>query len=275
MLGKLIKHEFKATYKIFGLLFGALMLLTILTRFCIYIPFDNMVFDLLTKILTIVYVIAIVCMSIFSIVIVLIRFNNNMLRDQGYLSHTLPVKMWQQITAKVITYTVWMMASMLAMVISLMVFFVGKDEFRSVLKGINKAINEIGDYPKIIVLIVVGVILMIMQLAANILNAFAALSLGQIFAKHKIAGAILFYFILNYALGFITSGIMMLVPNLVDDMNSLDVKMQNANTLGQVADAMFKPFLSFFIFTMILEVLIGAIYFVITNFMLNKKLNLE
>ena len=251
------------------------MLLTILTRFCIYIPFDNMVFDLLTKILTIVYVIAIVCMSIFSIVIVLIRFNNNMLRDQGYLSHTLPVKMWQQITAKVITYTVWMMASMLAMVISLMVFFVGKDEFRSVLKGINKAINEIGDYPKIIVLIVVGVILMIMQLAANILNAFAALSLGQIFAKHKIAGAILFYFILNYALGFITSGIMMLVPNLVDDMNSLDVKMQNANTLGQVADAMFKPFLSFFIFTMILEVLIGAIYFVITNFMLNKKLNLE
>ena len=42
MLGKLIKHEFKETYKIFGILYGAFILLTLISRFSLKLPFDNM-----------------------------------------------------------------------------------------------------------------------------------------------------------------------------------------------------------------------------------------
>lgn len=275
MLGKLIKHEFKATYKIFGLLFSALNLLTLLTRFCVYIPFDNMIFKVLTTILSGVYVIAVVCMSLFSIAIVLIRFNRNMLRDQGYLSNTLPVKMWQQITAKVLTYTVWMITSVIMMFVSLFVFFIGKHTFTEFLNEFFDVAGDVFDYPKLVVIIVLFVILMIAQIAVNLLNVFAALSLGQIFAKHKIAGAILFYFVLNYALGFITSGAMMLMPNFVDKMNNIDVEINAAKTAGDVVNAIGNPALAYLGFLFVIELLLGAIYFVVTNFMLTKKLNLE
>ena len=89
MLGKLIKNEFKATYKMFVMLFCSLVVLTLLTRFCIYIPFENTVFKIMTAILTVVYVVAMAFMSLLSLVLVIKRFYQNMLRDQGYLSHTL------------------------------------------------------------------------------------------------------------------------------------------------------------------------------------------
>lgn len=275
MLGKLIKHEFKATYKIFSLLFGALLILTLLSRFCVYIPFENIVFDIMKGILQIVYVVAVVCMSLFSVFIILRRFNTNMLRDEGYLMHTLPVKMWQQITAKTITYVVWMIATVFAMVISLIIYFIGEEPFGEILDGINKVINTLGKYHTLIPILILFVVLTIMQLAVNLLNIFAALSLGQIFAKHKIAGAILFYFVLNYALSFITSGAMMLFPNFMEKMDTLGVRLNEAKNVGETIAAIDGPITIYLLVLCVMEIVLGAIYFVITNYMLNKKLNLE
>lgn len=275
MLGKLIKNEFKATYKMFGMLFGSLIVLTLLTRFCVYIPFDNIVFDIMTSLLTVIYVVAIVCMAIFSFVLVIKRFYQNMLNDQGYLSHTLPVKMWQQITAKTITYVVWIIASLLMMLLSLFLYFVGKSNFTEYMNKFIKISAEVFSYPKLTVVIVSFGILVIMQLFVNILNVFAAFSLGQIFTKHKVLGSIVFYFVLNYAMSFIVSAVMLLMPDLTDKINIIGETIDSAKTINEAVNAFYAPTIMYLIIMMVLEVVLGVIYFAITNYMLSKKLNLE
>lgn len=270
MLGKLIKHEFKATVKIFGLLFGALLILTVLTRFCVYIPFDNTVFDILNGLLTVFYVIGVAGLTMFAVVVVVMRFNRSMLRDEGYLTHTLPVKTWQHLMAKGITYTVWIIASVVMMFVSLFLFFVGTDKFSRFLHPFNKFIHNV-DKGLLILLIVV----MIFQVIANLYNFFAALSLGQIFTKHKIAGAVLFYFVLNYAMSFLTTGMMMLVPNFVGDVNKMDEKINAAKNLTEIMDAVGNAMYLLLIFGLVANIILTIVYFAVSNYMLSKKLNLE
>ena len=275
MLGKLIKNEFKATYKMFVMLFCSLVVLTLLTRFCIYIPFDNTVFKIMTVILTVVYVVAMAFMSLLSLVLVIKRFYQNMLRDQGYLSHTLPVKMWQQLVAKMFTYWVWIITSILALCVSLFVFFVGKPKFTENMNTFFKAFNNAISYPKVPLLLVLVTVLVLMQILVNILNFFAALSLGQIFVKHKILGAIVFYFLLNYIMSFVVSGVMLIFPDFTDKINNIDTRITNAANVSQAIEVVANPMIAYFLIMILMEIVLGVIYFAISNYMLSKKLNLE
>lgn len=125
MLKKLIKHEFKATAKTMGLLFGAVLLLSILTSVSLKLPEGNQVFDTIKAVLIGVYVVVMLGMMFAGILLLIFRFYNNMLKDQGYLTHTLPVKMWQHIVAKVLTYFVWIVAAVVVAAVSLGIFLMG------------------------------------------------------------------------------------------------------------------------------------------------------
>lgn len=271
MLGKLIKHEFKATAKVFSLLYVAFITLTLLTKFCVYIPFENYVFKIMEILLSILYVVALMGMSLFSFVLVLMRFNTNMLKDQGYLSNTLPVKMWQHITAKVITYVVWVVLSFIAMFVSLGIFFAG-DGSEEVIRAF---FNKLADNTGLIPLLIFVIVLLIAQAFVNILNCFAALSLGQIFSKHRVAGAVLFYFVLNYALGFLTSVAMVAAEPLINKIAVVEDAATEINSFTEVVLSVRGPLYAYLFVLLLCQIVLGVIYYVITNFMLTKKLNLE
>lgn len=275
MLGKLIKHEFKGTYKIFGLLFSALILLTLLSRFCIYIPFDNMIYDFLTGFINIAYMISVFCITLACTVIVMLRFNRNMLKDEGYLTHTLPVKVWQHIVAKVLTYTVWIIASIIMMLFSLFLYFVGTDEFDVVIDFVNSAMEAIEAYPFLITTGIFTLVVCIIQVMVSLLAYMSALSLGQIFRKHKVAGAVFFYFVLNNVMSSMASGIMMLMPDFVDDINDMETKMEEANTIAQIAEIACDIMNVLMLISLVLLIINAVVYFFITNYMLSKKLDLE
>lgn len=270
MLGKLIKYEFKATAKAFGLLFGALIIMTLLSKFCVWIPFDNMVFDMLNALMTIFYFILVFGLTMFSVVIVIMRFNRSMLRDEGYLTHTLPASKWQILAAKGITYIVWIVASLIMMPVSIFLFFVGTKDF-DIFKDLFCDFMDHVSMKLLILLIVVA----ILQIIANLYNFFAALSLGQMFAKRKIAGAVLFYFILNYAMGSLTSIMMMLIPESAIDVKAMETKIETAKTFADIFAAMDDLIYFMLIFGLVANIILTVIYFAISNYVLSKKLNLE
>lgn len=269
MLGKLIKYEFKATAKDFGLLFGALIIMTLLARFCVWIPFDNMVFNMLNALMTIFYFVLVFGLTMFSVVIVVMRFNRSMLRDEGYLTHTLPASKWQILAAKGITYIVWIVASFIMMLVSVFLFFVGTKDFEAFKNSFFDFMDNVS--MKLLLLLIVVVVL---QMIANLYSFFAALSLGQMFAKHKIAGAVLAYFILNYAMGFLSSGMMMLIPDSVVDAETM-AKIETAKTFGDLFAAMDNLIYLLLIFALVANIILTVIYFAISNYVLSKKLNLE
>ena len=274
MLKKLIKHEFKATAKTMGLLFGAVVLLSILTSASLKLPEGNKFFETIKAILIAVYVVAMLGMMFAGILLLIFRFYNNMLKDQGYLTHTLPVKMWQQIVAKAVTYFVWIVAAVVVAAVALFIFLIGTGVVNFI--DISEAMSQFGEalkqYPQVITVILWVLVLGILQIFANILCLFASMSMGQLFGKHRVAGSVASYIGLNYIVGILTSLIMYLPMNSFENqINALD----EAASIQDGIQILQNMANGFFAITLVVDIVLIALYFGITHFMLTRKLNLE
>ena len=113
MLGKLMKYEFKATSRFMLLMYVVLFAISAIISLSIRLNIDGLFealsnrFELGTVLLAVVS--AMVLFMFFAMNVVVLcgmffysisRFKNNMLGDEGYLMHTLPVKVRDNILAK-------------------------------------------------------------------------------------------------------------------------------------------------------------------------------
>ena len=103
MLGKLLKYEYKATSRYFIGLYIVLALLTIGNKIMLIIEDTSdvqlRVVDILFGIIMASYVIAIIAIAVATVVLMLRRFYFNMLKDEGYLTFTLPATVGQHIAS--------------------------------------------------------------------------------------------------------------------------------------------------------------------------------
>lgn len=274
MLKKLIKHEFKATAKTMGLLFGAVLLLSVLTSISLKLPEGNKFFDTIKAVLIAVYVVVMFGMMFAGILLLIFRFYNNMLKDQGYLTHTLPVKMWQHIVAKMLTYFVWIVAAVVVAAVSLGIFLMGTGvvDFSQIGEAISQFGAALEEYPEFINMGIWILVLGILQIFANILCMFASRSMGQLFGKHRVAGSVASYIGLNYIVGILTSFITYFpMSSLENQMNAVD----EWNSVQPAIKFLHGITNSVFPVSFVVDLVLIALYFGITHFMLTRKLNLE
>ena len=123
----------------------------------------------------------------------------------------------------------------------------------------------IAQYPSLGKLIFVVCIAFLFQMINNYLLFFSAMSLGQLFNKHKVIGAIFFFFIVNSITSFVSN--LLLNPILEKQVGTVASSDSIAKVFDQLLAAMPVTILSI--------ILWSAIYYGITHFMLTKKLNLE
>ncbi|MBQ1839376.1 MAG: ABC transporter permease, partial [Ruminococcus sp.] len=113
MLGKLLKHEFRATGRIMLPLIGAELLLSVLAGFSVrgLDRIQNMNFLGVTYIMTLfVFFLGLFAVGVVALVLMIQRFYRNLLRDEGYLAMTLPVSVDEHIWSKLIVSFVWFAA---------------------------------------------------------------------------------------------------------------------------------------------------------------------
>ena len=131
MLGKLLKYEYKATSRYFIGLYIVLALLTIGNKVMITIEattdIDLKVVDILFGIIMASYVIAIIAIAVATVVLMLRRFYFNMLKDEGYLTFTLPATVGQHIASKMIVCITWVIATVVLTGVSIFVVTYSKD----------------------------------------------------------------------------------------------------------------------------------------------------
>ena len=113
MLGKLLKHEIKATSREYLLLYGAFLIITIFNKIFLEVNTGrrNTMISIFQNIFMAAYVL--MCMTIFIVTIILIirRFYKNLLGDEGYLMFTLPVKTYELILSKLVISLLWFVLS--------------------------------------------------------------------------------------------------------------------------------------------------------------------
>ena len=127
MLKNLLKYEFRATARTYGGIYLALLAAAGLIGFSLRgdrAAAQSHVFELGVTI----YSLLVMALVIVTIVTVIQRFTKNLLGREGYLMHTLPVTEAQLVGSKLISSAVWLLASAVVGVVSLVVMFcVGAD----------------------------------------------------------------------------------------------------------------------------------------------------
>ena len=121
MLKKLLKYEFKATGRVYGGLYLAILAVAVLMGVSFQIP-ALLVHTAPIAVLMLVYMGLGVAIAVMTVLSIIQRFTRNLLGREGYLMHTLPVSNAQLILAKLIPSIVWVLCSIVVVLLSFVLF---------------------------------------------------------------------------------------------------------------------------------------------------------
>ena len=269
MLGKLIKHEFRATRRIMLPLYLILLATAIAANFSTrgLMETSYWMLDVLGGLLIVAFFVAIIGVCVMSFVLMVQRFYKNLLQDEGYVMLTLPVSIHQHIWAKLIVSAVWFVLTVLAVILAacIMAFNVGviKDIFQGLgylfrdLRQLEAkyAFNGAGYLAEMAVLCFMGIVAMCVQF-------YAALAIGHSAANHKMAFSVAAFFVLQFAIQLLSGAGIQLLFHFDWPIFHIDVNHFAAIHLGML------------IFILIAAAY-AAIFYGITVYFLRRRLNLE
>lgn len=280
MLGRLLKYEWKSSGKITLLLNAYIIMITVCGIIMIKSGFFNQmmtggitsqgkfsIFAVIGALLATAYFISMIAVAIAVVLFQIFRFYKNYYTDEGYLMHTLPVSSAQLILSKgLFAFGAILLTSIILMLSAFSVILTAapaadQQEILYVLRTfIPASAKEFGWSPAWLVFYMI--VLTIISGAHSIFAFYAALSIGQRFAKHKIIGAIIAYAVMNMAEQAIS-----LISMFLSGWTAL---MSNQSPASAILIAQKSLHLS-----LVLSIGITIAYWFITNYMMKKRLNLE
>ena len=277
MLGKLMKHEFRATARIMLPVMGAMVALALLANLSIRGLAGNLsdvpMLKILFTLIIIFFSVAVVATAVMSLVIMVSRFYRNLLKDEGYLMFTLPVSVHELIWSKLIVSLVWFLGTglLIFLVMALLALNLSHTNLQMILEqfpswseilGWLDAAGVRGQVITFLVQIVLGTLIGIF---AACLHFYASMALGHMFSKDKVLLSIVFFVGISFAFNLMEMGYGIVGFGL-SDLENMELS-NNREGLG---------FLSTVIWHGIgLSAVQAAVMYLATFLGLKKGLNLE
>lgn len=280
MLSKLLKYEFKATGRIYGGLYLAILaaaaLLGAFFRFpALVSPF---------AVVTTVYLMLCVAIAVITALTIIQRFTRNLLGREGYLMHTLPVTPAQLILSKLISSMVWLLCSILVIALSLGVFFLcGMLNVNGIFSDWAGAVRDFRLLADILqrVLNVSGFMLLLTAvewlatLVCSILCLYTACMIGHQFKQHFALVGIAAFVGLNV----VQNRLLALLPYASDnvDLGTVVTSTAIGDVTWQVAvnQTYLQTYLRSLLVSLLADAVLCGIYFAATNWLMKNKLDLD
>ena len=279
MLGKLIKHEFRATGRLMAPLFGALLLLALVVRAndLVLRHTDGPVFfEVLNVLLIIVYVLALVGVLIFSTILMIKRFHQNFLTDEGYLMFTLPVSVHSLLWSKLITAALFFIFTFLADALAVAIVVWRGGMAADLFDSIAGFFRELSGYYMAngIAFMLEILAVLFVSLLVTCLLFYAPMSIGYSFANHMGLLSVVFYFVIQAVLQIFGVAVLSGAVNDGPLHQLLMGVMDNLSRTDTAAAAM-QAAHGTMLLSLFVELLLGAILYFLTYFMLRKHRNLQ
>ena len=203
MFAKLLKHEWKATWGILGVLslcaLGAGALGALMLRLLISAADSNHANPLnaISPTVLIFVILGLIVYSVGGSLVLYYRFYKNKFTDEGYLTFTLPAKSWEIFLASLVNMLVWSLLIGLVVCVSVaLIFIFGLWEFLKdtiSLMELEKMVEELLE------MVDGEVILNLVMNAANFVSGIVlvmcCITLGAVAAKkHKLLAAVGIYY---------------------------------------------------------------------------------
>lgn len=265
MLRKLLKYDLRANIKLFLFIWPAMLLLAGLQRLLLELPMTGFLSHFLMSLLTGLMVLALIAMVVLCFVICVIRFYSGLLRREGYLMFTLPVKPWLLLLSK-------LLAAMLTLIPTCIFAYFG---IALILSGTTDGVwntmfnfSQILDQPLSAGTLILAGLTVLAAVANMILRVYFVSCLGHLFRRARIFLSILFYYLIGVLMQ-ITS--MMTLVSVNYEPNTF------VNSIFTWVETLsFNGAMSAFLGTILLiNVAIGCVYFFVSEVILRKRLNLE
>lgn len=214
----------------------------------------------------VLYIISIVVCIVMTVIVGMVRFYQGMYTNEGYLSHTLPVKPEQHIFAKLLTSVIFCLGGLLAMFLSFMIITAGDvniEIFKAFFYLLGKFFNEFGVNGGLY--IAEGILFLCTYVLFVFLKLYCCISVGQLVKRKKILLAFGVFF-----------GIYV-VKQIIGTIFAIFVAL-NLELFDRIGDWIGMhpiPFMHIFLCSgIIMFALFALIYFLITKHIMSKKLNL-
>lgn len=268
MLTKLLKYEFKATARTYGTIYLALLFVAGLLGFTFRVENDfteSRVFDVLFTL----YDLLAVALVVVTIITVIHRFTRNLLGREGYLMHTLPVTEAQLVGSKLISSAVWLLASAVVGVVSLVVMFcVGADFTQLDFSNLwdDWAALRTSFEGDLLAILLWTALLCYVRTLCTMLCIYAACMVGHLFRAHNGVASVGAFFLMSWGQGR--------VENLLNAGGFVRILMGPAGDTI-VSEAANHSTLIFFAASFAITAVFGAVYFILTCWLMKNKLNLE
>lgn len=217
MLGKLIKHEFIATWKIFLLLnIVAVVAGGFAGIVCANVPNLEHAPDALAILLSmglIGYIFLLVAIAVLCTAYLVVRYYRSLYTSEGYLTFTLPATTTEILSAKMLVSFIWDLITTICIGISVGLFMLGLSTLMARTGGytFGEFFGEIFEFAYDTFgfeqgIVAAGYIAESMfSMILTMMTFFFAISLGQLWQQHKILGSVIFYFVIRFVTGIITA----------------------------------------------------------------------
>ena len=259
MVLKLIKHEFKYLGRYLLLIWTGLLLMIVSQRFLIELgDSDIMLLEIAAGMAVPVLIFSLIAMHLVTFVVVILRFYQNMFTGEGYLTFTLPVKIWQIIFSKLLVGFVIMLVP-LAVTIAVGLSFLNISQFTEiVIEGIRYYLQS--GY-SLTTLVLIG-LTMLIGMIIQIVDFYLAMSFGQLANRNKVVFSIISY-IGIYTVKQLVSTVLMAGLFMSGYLESLNDKFLPGTINGLMG------------LTLLMTTALLVLEWLLVNYLCKNKLNLE
>ena len=282
MFGKLIKYEWIAMIRAMLPVYVATLAVALINGITINnMPLDTLVppgasefveglVAFIQVLLALLYIAVLVGLFVMTFIVIVQRFYKGLLKDEGYLMFTLPVKTFQLTMSKAIVSSIITCISMVVGIFAIGLlasgdFIMSLTEIPALLRELFRDIINTEVAGHIFLYILECIVCMIVLLIGSIYTLYAAMALGQLSRNHKVAMSVVWYIIISIAqsvvgwvisMGFFLS---LLSPEITTALLGHPVALIHMILIGVA----------------IFDAILMIVFIVITDIVLDRKLNLE
>lgn len=274
MFGKLLKYEFRYMMRIFLPMWGLFLVLSVINGFTV----PQMASSDGASIVGFLFMLALVLVAsalwVVSFVVIIQRFYNGLLKDEGYLMFCLPVKSGALINAKGLAAVILMCITIVVGLLGIFVILSLSVWSDVSLSEVGRAIEQMfinltgyGVGPFQLTMMVIWFILMMLSSVASFMYMiYLAMALGHLAKKHRVAWSIGAYLLINMLMSTVST----LVFQFADWPAIGELVMESMSGMS-ASQALVTMEVGYTVVNLVLTLL----FFFITRWILETRLNLE
>ena len=276
MLRKLWKHEWKASCRLLLAVHLALLAMGLAGYLIREILTGSPVLSVLGGLYMILFFFLALAAFLLTHILLIGRYYRNFFTAEGYLVHTLPAGPGSKLLAKCLNHLVWSLINLACVLSAVMLVssaVPSEGQWKSFLEALPRAAESMG-FSSVPVMLLTVLGMLLLMLFTSILMFYAAISLGSLFPSHRILGSVLCWLGLWIANQTVNVVIMVSafgryagLEGTVTEAGGIQVTLPPS----QVTE-IFGLFLGT---AAAVTAVMGTAYYLISYFVLSKRLNLQ